>query len=654
MSIASMKKLSVIGLASEKEALMKSLMRLGVVEITTQEGKMTDEEWGKLVFQDGNESAVSEYEGRLMTVQQALDAFSKYGTEKNPLFQTRKPVSRSDFDNKLKEKEKIEAEAKEIASLSARILELNTEANKVEANKLALLPWKDYDIPLEVQGTKETEIALGVIPSAADIKELERDLKEKTERCVLEHINSDTEQHYLFILYLKSERNEIEEVFKLYGFTRSMFSDLKGSVASNIEACDKRLSDIAEEKEKVIEEIKSHQDSREDIEYLHDSLIIERDQAAIRSRLLLTKKSFYLEGWVPKIAQEEVEKLLNDHGCYYEIESPSKDEDTPILLLNGKFSSPFEAITKLYALPNSREIDATPYFSLSYAIFFGMMLSDAAYGLILTIATFAVMKKFRLEGMAKQLINMFFYCGISTIFWGAMFGGFFGDMVAVIARTFFNSDIALKPLWFEPMQDPMRLLYFSFLLGGIHIFLGMALNAYLSIKDGRVLDAVFDIGLWYLLLIGLALLLVGVAAPLAKWMSIIGAVGILVTGGRHKKGIGKIIGGFTSLYGITGYLADVLSYSRLLALGLSTGVIGAVVNTMESLAGGGVKGFIVFVIVFIIGHTYNMLINTLGSFVHSSRLEYVEFFGKFYEGGGEAFDPYSEKTKYIEILREDK
>ena len=219
----------------------------------------------------------------------ALDAFSKYGTEKKPLFQTRKPVKRNDFEQKLKEKEEIEAEAKKIASLSARILELNTEANKVEANKLSLLPWKDYDIPLEVQGTKETEIAMGVVPSVSDVKEFEKDLKEKTERCLVELVNSDAEQHYLFVLYLKGERDEIEDVLKLYGFTRTTFSDLQGSVARTLEAFDKKLSAIAEEKERVIEEIQSRQGSREDVEYLHDSLIIERDQAAIRSRLLLTK-----------------------------------------------------------------------------------------------------------------------------------------------------------------------------------------------------------------------------------------------------------------------------------------------------------------------------------------------------------------------------
>ena len=350
VSIASMKKLSVIGLASEKKALMKSLMRLGVVEITTQEGKMTDEEWSRLVSLDGNESAVSEYDSRLLTIEQALDAFSKYGTEKKPLFQTRKPVKRNDFEQKLKEKEEIEAEAKKIASLSARILELNTEANKVEANKLSLLPWKDYDIPLEVQGTKETEIAMGVVPSVSDVKEFEKDLKEKTERCLVELVNSDAEQHYLCALSKGGARRN-RRCLKLYGFTRTTFSDLQGSVASNIEAFDKKLSAIAEEKERVIEEIQSRQGSREDVEYLHDSLIIERDQAAIRSRLLLTKKSFYLDGWVPRIALDEVEKLLKDHGCYYEIESPSKDEETPILLLKHRFNSPLNLLQSFMHCP---------------------------------------------------------------------------------------------------------------------------------------------------------------------------------------------------------------------------------------------------------------------------------------------------------------
>lgn len=471
---------------------------------------------------------------------------------------------------------------------------------------------------------------------------------------MLDLIESDNEQHYLSVVFLRKEKSEIEELLRLYGFNRVLCPDLKGTAAENIALFEQKLAALAEEKAQVIEAIKAEEGAKQDIEFLHDSLIIKRDQAMIRSRLLITRKAFYLDGWVPKAAAEKVEKLLTEKGCYYELEEPVKGEETPVLLLNGKFSSPFESITKLYAMPSSLGIDATPFFSLSYAIFFGMMLADMAYGIILAATSFAVLKKFRLEGMFKQLMQLFVYCGIATTFWGAMFGGFFGDLITVVAKTFFNAEVAITPIWFNPLEDPMKLLIFSFILGGIHLFIGMGLGAYLSIKDGRPFDAFCDVGLWYILLIGLVLMLVGVAAPVGKWMAIIGAVGILVTGGRHKKGFGKIVGGLTSLYGVTSYLADVLSYSRLLGLGLASAVIASVVNTMGTLAGGGITGVIILLIAFFAGHSYNMAINALGSFVHSCRLQYVEFFGKFYESGGEAFEPFSERTKYIDILREEK
>ena len=204
----------------------------------------------------------------------------------------------------------------------------------------------------------------------------------------------------------------------------------------------------------------------------------------------------------------------------------------------------------------------------------------------------------------------------------------------------------------------MKLLIFSLILGGIHIFVGMGVQAYMYIRDGHALDAVLDIGLWYLLLIGLVLFGIGgnlndTAVTIGKYMAIVGAVGILLTGGRKKKGLGKITGGLGSLYGITSYLSDVLSYSRLLALGLATGVVAQVINTLGALAGGGVVGSIVLILVFLFGTVFNLAINALGAFVHSCRLQYVEFFGKFYTGGGREFHPFGRKTKYIKILEEE-
>lgn len=654
MSIARMKKVSIIGHSKIRAQLMEELMSLGVVQISAPEEKLGDGTWKDLVTSDGNEGSVSRYDNWIGRVNQALEALEKFGVAKKPLFKERKPVKRAAFDEAMLNRHTIEKEVEHVVHLANQLNQISATQNKVEAGRLSLLPWKEHDIPLEFGGTRDTDSILGSLPVAADYLQLQQDLEARTDRAILTLVSSDAEQHYLSLLCMKDERADLDEILKNYGFNRTQFGDVRGTAEKLIADYENTLRALTAEKEDVIQAIQAEEEKREAFQYLHDHLAMKRNQAHVRSKLLITKETFYLDGWMPRAVAGQVEALLVQHECYYEIRDPKKGEETPVLLLNGRISAPFEAITKLYALPDSRGIDATPFFSLSYIIFFGMMLSDAAYGLIMAGATFFILKKYRLEGMARQLMTMFLYCGISTVIFGALFGSWFGDIVTVVARTFFDAHVVIPPLWFNPMEDPMKLLIFCFILGGIHLFLGMGLNAYLSIKDGRPFDAIFDIGFWYLLLIGAVLLLTGIAPIVGQWMAIAGAVGILITGGRNKKGIGKITGGLGSLYGITSYLSDVLSYSRLLALGLATGVIASVVNTMGSLAGGGIVGVFVMLVAFVIGHSYNMAINALGSFVHSSRLEYVEFFSKFYESGGETFEPFREPTKYIEILREEK
>lgn len=272
------------------------------------------------------------------------------------------------------------------------------------------------------------------------------------------------------------------------------------------------------------------------------------------------------------------------------------------------------------------------------------------------------------ESMSKSL-RMFMYCGISTLVWGILFGGYFGDVVDVVSGVFFGHEVSIPALWFIPLNDPMRLLIFSMLLGMIHLFTGLGIKGYMCIRDKRYLDFFCDVVLWYLLLIGLILMLLPsslfysisqmtiVFPPalqtLSKGLAIIGAVGILLMSGRSSKNPGlRIALGAYDLYNITGWLSDVLSYSRLLALGLATGVIASVVNQMGSMAGKGIFGAIVFIIVFIIGHVFNLAINLLGAYVHTNRLQYVEFFGKFYEGGGREFHPLRADTKYVDIKEE--
>lgn len=656
-----MQKFSAIGLVSNKEPLMEQLMKLGVVQLNAQDGKLADEEWSGLVSLDENDEITAKLDVRMTKAAQALEAIEKYETAKKPLFHTRRAMKREAFNQLAEEHKTIEIQIERINESFDGIIELKNQINKMEVARLALLPWRDYDLPLNTKGTKYCEQIRGVVPAAASLQKLKEILEEKTPCYEMQVVASDAEQQYISLLYLKKEKDEIEDILRQFGFALGQNMEFEGTAEQAIRAYEEEIKELQKEIKTLGLEIQEEQGGKHNIEAYYDSLAIKKDRALIRRRLLITNRTFYLDGWMPKVAASKVEALLEENGCWFEISEPDQGEETPVLMQNGAFSAPFEAITKLYALPDSRGIDPTPYFSFFYALFFGMMLSDAAYGLIITVATFIILKKYPLEGMMAQLMKMFFYCGISTVFWGVLFGGYFGDIISVVAKTFFDADVVVPALWFNPLEEPMTMLTFSFLLGGIHLFLGMGISGYMSIRDGRPWDAVFDIGFWYILLIGLVLWLGGKMAELVgptvtnigMWMTIAGAVGILLTGGRDKKGLGKLTGGLGSLYGITSYLADVLSYSRLLALGLATGVIASVINTLGSLAGGGVGGAILLTIVFVIGHAYNLSINALGSFVHSSRLQYVEFFGKFYQSGGEAFQPFYENTKYVEISREE-
>jgi len=263
------------------------------------------------------------------------------------------------------------------------------------------------------------------------------------------------------------------------------------------------------------------------------------------------------------------------------------------------------------------------------------MISDAGYGIVLALLGLWALKKLKPEGIGKKLFSLIFLGGISTFIWGAMYGGWFGDL------------IKLPPLWFNPLEDPMRLLLFSFILGIIQIYMGLALQGYKNIRDGKTLDAVFDQGFWMVFLSGFLMFALPQTKGIARYVVIAGAIGLVLTQGRHQKSVvAKVGSGILSLYDVMSYVSDVLSYSRILALGLATGVIATVINTMGRLLGVNIIGYIIMVVLLVGGHLFNIAINALGAYVHSSRLQYVEFFSKFYEGGGRALEPFTIKTKY--------
>ena len=654
MSIIKMQRVAVIGLDTEKEKLMNQLMDFGAVELTDQSGKLSEEIWADNTSVDEDREKVSAIEAKLNRAEQSLEVIEKYGDIKHPLFKTRRRVKKSQMGRMLADENANEKNVDYILGLNEKIHSLNEKLNKLNQDAASLNPWVNYDPPLEITGTGTTALFTGVLPAGADTEGLSAHLEEEIGTVLFKVVGSDKDMFYTAVLTPEERQDDVLAELKQSGFSQVTFKGMTGTVSENLKRIEGEKDVLEKEIKETADEIAATAGMKNGIEEYSDILSIDLDKEKIRAKLLKTRKTFFIEGWVPERCIPEASAILDENGCYYTFRDPLDDEEVPVLMENTKMVVPFEAVTEMYSLPAYYGFDPTRIFALFYAVFFGMMLSDAGYGILMAVGCFVALKKFDLEGMTYKMVKMFFYCGISTTIWGALFGGWFGDIVPVFTRTFLGKEVAVSPLWFNPLDDPMKLLILSLALGVVHIFIGMGIKAYMQIKEGKWLDAICDEGFWYVTIIGLIAWLGGGTisdslTTVGMYMSIIGGAGLLLTGGRHNKGFGKITGGLSNIYNITSYMSDILSYARLLALGLATGVIAQVVNTMGTLFGGGIGGLIALTIIFLFGHTLNLAINALGAFIHASRLQYVEFFGKFYEDGGEPFDPFRRKTKYIKL-----
>lgn len=654
MSISKMQKLAVIGLDTEKQTLMSKLSDFGAVELIDQSGKLEDELWEASVVQDDNLAYVQQLEQKKNQANTALEIIERFDQSKSPLFKTRKRMKRSDVNAMAKNLAHVEACIDEFLAYGAEMQKLNETLNKLEADSLYLLPWMAYDLPVEVVETKLSKIHRGTMPADRNLEELCRELEQQFDTFLLKEVHKTKELTYVVLISLKENDEAVLESIKEYGFTEITFGGLTGTPQELIGRMEEEQAEKRNELNRIGKEIAEKAEKKDHIEAYFDIVSMEAEKEKNRSKLLKTKQTFFLEGWIPQKCVEPAKAMLDETGCYYVFAEPEAGEVPPVLLENASVVTPFESVTEMYALPAYGSFDPTKIFAGFYVVFFGMMLSDAAYGILMSIACFIILKKYDLEGMSYKMIKMFFYCGLSTTFWGALFGGWFGDIATVVANVFFGKEFVIKPLWFNPIEDPIKLLIFSLALGVVHLFTGLGIKAYMQIKEGKWFDALCDEGFWIITITGICAWLGGAMVlpalgGIGQWMTIIGVLGLFLTGGRDRKGIGKVIGGFSNVYNITSYLSDILSYSRILALGLATGVIAQVVNTMGSIFGGGVVGAILLAAIFVFGHILNIAINVLGAYVHTCRLQYVEFFGKFYEDGGEPFEPMGNNTKYIRI-----
>lgn len=647
-----MKKIELIALLTDSKKIIELLQRRGVVEISRNDD-------GELSTTNVT-AVVGEFEKFRSTVSQALDILNGYSPEKKSvteMFDSRTEVETDAFGRGAMQLEKIMSVANDIVRSSQEISEAEKNVSQIDVKCDILRQWEKLDIPLNFKGTATTSAFIGSVPFGV----AEDFVNAFPDGTYMEIISQSREQTNLFIICSNEVSDGVDELLRKNSFipVSEPENSTPAEVAGRCKNERQKLQLWIAELEKHITELDEH---RKSLKFAVDYLQMRKDKYNALGSLGFTENTFVLNGYIPEKYTDSLKKELErKFTVYIDFTDPTEEEDVPVLLENSSFSAPVEGITKMYSMPSKSDVDPTPVMSFFYYLFFGMMLSDAGYGLLMLIGTTIVLKKFKLDRTMKKTMTMFRNCGVSTLIWGALFGSWFGDIVQVVGREYFGKEIGSIALWFQPLDDPIKLLLYSFALGILHLFLGIGVSFKMAWDDGRKLDAVLDTVPVYLTILGVAPLassiLVSVPAILrtiGMYLMIAGVVLIVLTSGRSSKSVfGKFFGGLYALYNTaTGYLSDILSYSRLLALGLATGSIAGVINLIGTMPENMVVKTILLVVVFIVGHTANLAINLLGAYVHTDRLQFVELFGKFYTGGGREFAPFTANTQYITFKEE--
>lgn len=649
MAIAKMNKVYLIGHQAEKEKTVDILQQVAMVEINNIQSKEAlKEAWADLVESDQEQEALQKYEGRLGEVRFALDFLNRYFPARKGLLDAFGRSKTAFTPSELAENVPVwSSTCKEVYThlrrAEEKLIALRNEEARLQNLKVQLLPWEKLDAPLEeIRTTETTSMELGTLP-VTGLGPIREKLASLTgDSFFLQEITVDRSDAYVFLAYPVEYAGEVQAALKEHNYNRQLFPALTGTAAENLAFIEKELANIDEERQNALANVEKKVEYRDVLNYYHDYLVMERDKKQVVQNFARTADAFVIEGWIRESDLPWLEKKLSSCETVEIIARPPREEEEfPVTLENKRYVSPFEFITTLYGMPHPRGIDPTSAVMPFFIAFFGLCMTDAGYGVILALLAALGLWKMKTGPGLRKLLWILLIGGFSTVFFGLLLGGWFGGL------------IPLEPLLFDTLADPMRMLTYVLAIGLIQVFVGMGIKFYLNVKRGRILDAVFDQGLWYLFIIGLLLLAAPELSGLGKSMAIAGAVGLILTQGRSQSSIvKKFLSGLLSLYNITGYLSDVLSYSRLLALGLATGVIALAINTMAGLLAGHPIGYAIMVVLLIGGHAFNLIINTLGAYIHSSRLQYIEFYNRFYEGGGRAFRPFQVNTRHMELTPE--
>lgn len=666
MAKVAMQKLRICAVQADRKSILDRLQYIGLVEPERVEP-------GGFLQNPDTSQARAKFENIINSVTSALEILDKYAPQKSGLldsFAARPGITGEQFEQVLAKSERDIKRCAEIVRKKKQIDELRAENVRLRMRIEALEPWLELDIPMRFKGTAKTAAMIGYIPQPTSEERLLEQIAEaapQLDAVHLEVISVSQEMTCLAAMALKKDMELLETALRSVGFSRPVEMSKKSPVE-----CSKELEGRIKEREDEIERlekfIESQAEHRQEIQYLLDYYTMRLEKYEVLENIGSSRNVFIIEGWIPKPAYDKVAEELSAMGAYCEPLEPNPGDDPPVVLKNIGFTEPVEPVLAMYSLPSKNDVDPTSIMAVFYYILFGIMLGDAAYGLIMIAATLFVLLKYKPEGDKRKNMKMFMFSGASSVIWGFVFGSFFGDLINVVAQTFFGVPEGVNvfnPIWFDPIKNPLNMMIFSVAIGVVHVLSGLVMGIVTAAHNRDIKAALFDYASWLLLLISAIcwglIAVMGIAVPDFVNTALLAVMGVCVVAiiamsGRDSKSPAKrILKGVYALYNVTGYLSDFMSYSRLLALGLATGVISQVFNKMASMVGGGLGGVfggLLMLIICVIGHLFNIGISLIGCYVHTNRLEYVEFFGKFFEGGGRQFKPFAARTKYFKFKEE--
>lgn len=642
MAIERMKKLRLMVVRSNKDALLKELVRRGCVEFSEIEGEIQDSDFKNLVTRES--SGLMTFKAQHTALVGAVDILDRHMPEKKPMLSAKPEVG----EDVLLDDSGVSAAcavAEEISSNEDRIKRIGAEESRQRSNIDALTPWAKLDLSLETTGTERCSVMLGTVPGSTDFAAMESALAAVTEEAELFLVEEDKTQKYLALVCMKEEHAAVIECMRSFSFSAAPVGGMTGTARECIAAAGKELDKLAREKADCLLNIGALADHRNELKLAADVVSTKIARAEAEDKLYGLNSVVFMQGWLPADREAEMSEVFDRFECAWETEDPDPSEypDVPVQLRSNKVTNALNMVTNMYSLPAYDGLDPNPLMAPFFILFYGLMMADMGYGLLMFLAGFLISKKYAPKGTAGNLFGLMTLCGISTFIMGALTGGFFGDFLTQVVKLTTGGDFTL-PALFTPLDDTLMILIGAMALGMVQIITGMAISFVRKLKNGQVMDAVWEELTWWVVFAGIGLM----AAGMTSVVLYVGLAMVVLGPVLTNKGFGKITGIFGSLYNhITGYFGDILSYSRLMALMLAGSVIAQVFNTLGAIPG----NIIVFLIISLAGNALNFALNLLGCYVHDLRLQCLEYFGKFYEDGGKPFKPLMADTKYVDITK---